>query len=150
MRTLYYPEMNSTPAVCEIGLILDASKVVILARSKHLLNSDSDRDAVLNRVLENEVCGIRWDYIRFIVVLPDGEEPCAREFSVGPDMEDVMRCERAKHPIKTLFRRIFRKPIEIHSGAWVAGTCRFQTDYESMKVIETDKVRDLLVRAGLD
>jgi hypothetical protein len=142
MKTMYYAGGAGVPFQGVYGLFIDHSppiqRVVIVIGGLGLFNSDSGRDAVLNRILDTELRGVRLDFVRFIVVVGhDTDYPVGKEFEIGGDLGPI----RKKY-------KIWRTSA-VASDLIVGGATTFSTDFERGQILPEAETKQMLRLAGL-
>lgn len=79
MKSIILPtSMEHSPKIAYYDIILKSNNSIpnayIIVKSDFLLNNDFSRNIFLNRILKNELSGIRFDFIKFISIVNHNNE----------------------------------------------------------------------------
>lgn len=171
MQQLFYPGHAGQPCIGEYAIAIDRSDmfdradIVLVSRHEHggasFFNSDAGRDVVLNRILMNELSGIRLDWIR-LFVLTEGTMGSAgqRPDFHGVEIKDIMLdtddyiargnpCTVRRRNIVARLITGIAQEISYWSGHVVGGCARFSTSLEKARQLDREEIETLCIRIGL-
>ncbi len=169
VKQIVYAGNDRQPCVAEYAIVIDDSEmiqrahIVVVQSSKKgvwtsLYNTDEGRDNVLNRIMAQELPGVRTDFLSFNVILDLSDRMEGFRFPIRLDWDDYVAKSNPynKHPlpakgVKALFQKMIGKfAIEIRSWNVVGGCAEFYTDFmdperERLDIAQASK---LLEQAG--
>lgn len=171
MQQLFYPGHAGQPCIGEYAVTIDSSgtfpvaDIVLISRHEHagasFLNSVTGRDAVLNRILANDLSGVRLDWIRlFVLTEKTAAGPEGRLDFHGVEIKDIRLdtddyvargnpCTiRRRNIVARLLTGIARE-VSYWSGHVVGGCARFSTSLENSRHLGGQEIETLCVRTGL-
>lgn len=172
MKTIYFPGNSRQASKAEYDILMDygpedtltipKAHIVIYQGSQHtpgssIVNSDEGRDVMLNKILANDLAGIRTDQIRFTVLDHFGEKIQGADFHIHVDIDDFV-ARGNQHEVKmlkvspdnltdvikgALLTLVGREPVSREVMVWsynvVGGCAKFFTSFEERKPLsETD------------
>lgn len=171
LKRIYYPGNDRQPCQARYKIVFrqDEKKffrcayiVVFQDQAKDgpftsLWNSDAARDNVLNRILENELAGVRLEYIRYVTIV----EGHAMDHPIEIDVADYVsrgnphdQLDAQPGDIQNKILNLIGKGDKryaINSRDIVAGCCRvFTLGLDEGKRPTAVVLQDLLSQAGLD
>jgi hypothetical protein len=171
MQHVLYPGHAGQPCAGEYAIALDHSDtfaradIVLVSRLAHggasFYNADFGRDAVVNRILANELKGIRHEWIRlFVLVEKTAPGPGRRPDFFGMeitkielDTDDfVAKGNRCTVKRRNILSRLFTgisKEICYWSGDVVGGCANVTTSCEESRHLGRDEIHDLCARIGI-
>jgi hypothetical protein len=171
VKQIFYAGNDRQPCAAEYAIVVDDSgliqraHIVVVQSSQKgiwtsLYNSDEGRDNVLNRILTQELLGVRVEFLTFNIILDLSTRMEGFRLPIRLNWDDYMikgnpyrsRFSRAlnfKNFLLQFFRKEYRE-ISIWSGHVVGGCADFYTDLmdperHSLDIIEASK---LLEQAG--
>ncbi|BCT33550.1 hypothetical protein [Pseudomonas protegens] len=171
MKQIFYSGNDRQPCVAEYAIVVDDSgwiqraHIVVVQSSRKgvwtsLYNTDEGRDNVLNRILAQELPGVRVEFLTFNVILDLSNHMEGLRLPIRLDWDDYIARGNPHDSrfsltfnIKAFFMQLFRKSyreISIWSGHVVGGCAEFYTDImdperHRLDIIEASK---LLEQAG--
>lgn len=171
MKQIFYSGNDSQPCVAEYAIVVDDSgwiqraHIVVVQSSRKgvwtsLYNTDVGRDNILNRILVQELPGVRVEFLTFNVILDLSNHMEGLRLPIRLDWDDYISKGNPHDSrfsltfnIKNFLLQFFRKnykEISIWSGHVVAGCAEFYTDImdperHRLDIIEASK---LLEQAG--
>ena len=170
LRPILFPGNMRQPCEAEYGIhlysegmIAKAHIVVIQSDKRHqpgtsLWNTDSGREIVLNKILSNDLQGIRVEFVRFTSVLDIGGQIHAMEFPILLDYDDYVARgnphdmqEKPAENLGTLLRKVLgkgEKQICVWSMNVIGGCERFYTDFERREGVNHLELNELLSNVG--
>ncbi len=174
MRTIFCPGHFGEPYKAEYEILLEGdgmiprAHIVVVQSSSDgmgpgLWNTDKGRDAVLNSILNQNLKGIRLDFIRFTSIMRTGVEGDWRidglSFPIRVDIDDYVAngnpCgvrnvppEDLRSVVNTLLGK-GGKEYTIWSHDVVAGCAKVFTDFDTRERIERDELNRLIKAVGL-
>ena len=171
MKTIYYPGNMGQVSCADYGVAIEndgaISKAHIVfyqdkrhAPSTSLINTDKGRDIALNRVLENDLKGVRIDLIRFTVIFGDdyGDRLHSFSFPINVDIDDYVAkgnpCDVKQAPADDLRGVLLNlmgkgnKSYSFWSVNVVGGCARFYTQLSEATHLGEEEARALLTAAG--
>jgi len=171
MQQVFYPGHAGQPCIGEYGIALDRSDaftradIILVSRQAHagasFYNSDYGRDAVLNRILANDLNGIRLEWIRvFVLIEKTAPAPGrAAEFfgveikKIELDTDDFIAngnpCTvKRRNILSRLFTGV-SKEVCYWSGDVVGGCANVTTSFEDSRHLNPDEIHDLCARIGV-
>ncbi|HBP6366191.1 hypothetical protein ACVSK9_19795 [Pseudomonas aeruginosa] len=170
LKNIYFPGVSSAPSSAQYGIFLSPEKsfpvanIVVVQSDRQndymgtsLYNTDEGRNIVLNRILENDLRGIRLDYINFYVILDLSTTLEGMKLPIHLDFDDYIAKENPYNctPSDTTTGRILQwitgeKTYSYWSGHVLGGCARFYTelDDQNREPLSVDSARELLNRVG--
>lgn len=171
MQQVLYPGHAGQPCVGEYAIALDRqdvftrADVVLVNRQAHggasFRNADIGRDVVLNRILANDLKGIRLEWIRLFMLIEKtapAPGPMPEFFGVEIrkieiDTDDFIArgnpCTVKRFNILSrLFTGISRE-VRYWSGHAVGGCANVITSFEESRHLDIEEIRDLCGRIGI-
>lgn len=171
MKQIFYSGNDRQPCVAEYAIVVDDSgwiqraHIVVVQSSRKgvwtsLYNTDEGRDNILNRILAQELPGVRVEFLTFNVILDLSNHMEGLRLPIRLDWDDYIARGNPhdsrfslKFNIKAFLLQFFRKSyreISIWSGHVVGGCAEFYTDImdperHRLDIIEASK---LLEQAG--
>jgi hypothetical protein len=166
MNKIFYAGIDGQPCFAEYQILIDdsdwiqkASIVVVQSTEKgvwtSLHNTDTGRDNILNRILNQELSGIRTEFISFNIIIDTPDRIEGLRLPIRVDIDDYIS-KKNRHsswlarPQKIIdfFRILFGRGtryISYNSVDVVGGCAKFYTDYNDEKrqhlnVSETSKL----------
>lgn len=171
MQEIFYPGHANQPCIGEYGIALDNSDaftradIVLVSRQAHggasFYNSGFGRDAVLNRILANDLKGIRLDWIRLFVLTEKAAPAPGRmpEFlgveikTIRLDTDDfVAKGNRCTVKQRNILSRLFTgisTEICYWSGDVIGGCANFSTSLEDARQLDRQEIDALCARIGI-
>jgi len=172
MTRIIYPGFDGQPCQADCIIVINNEegipKATIIAYQddRHvpytsLVNTDTGRNLVLNRVLESELQGVRIDLIQFVVVIGDylGKELHGFDFPIRFDLEDYAARGNpheivgspASNVAGSFLKLIGKGDKQIHALARniVGGSTRVSTYLEEAKSPNLTEIRKMLISHGL-
>uniref|UniRef100_UPI0032E8A036 hypothetical protein n=2 Tax=Pseudomonas aeruginosa TaxID=287 RepID=UPI0032E8A036 len=137
--------------------MISLSPPTICNSATSLYNTDEGRNIVLNRILENDLRGIRLDYINFYVILDLSTTLEGMKLPIHLDFDDYIAKGNPYNctPSDTTTGRILQwitgeKTYSYWSGHVLGGCARFYTelDDQNREPLSVDSARELLNRVG--
>lgn len=163
MRNIYFPGNSSQPCKAQYGIALDRASAITHATivvhqgpahmpATSILNSSTGLDTILNRVLENDLRGVRVELIRFIAILElDSGRLEAREYAIHLDVDDYVArgnpCEVSSTPAEDIGGVLLKligqgnKQYSFWSGHVVGGCARFYLDSNEKGIVAAEAER---------
>lgn len=170
MQQVFYPGHAGQPCVGEYAIAIDTSDmfsradIVLVSRREHgasFLQGNLGRDAAFNRILENELKGIRLQWVRLFVLVEKGAPAPGRppDF-VGLEIKDIVldsddyiaRGNPCTVRRRNLFSRLLTgvsQRISYWSGHVVGGCARVSTSLENARHLDRTEIETLCARIGL-
>jgi hypothetical protein len=170
LKSIIFPGNMRQPCEAEYGIHLYADNmigkahiVVIQSDKTHeagtsLWNADEGRNVVLNKILSNELRGVRVEFVRFSVALDMGGDIRAIELPILLDFDDFVAkgnphnlLEKPAENIAGVLKNFIgkgEKDISVWSGNVVGGSARFYTDFERRKHLPSGELKALLQAVG--
>lgn len=171
MKQIFYAGNDRQPCAAEYAIVMDGSgsiqraHIVVVQSSQKgvwtsLYNTDEGRDNVLNRILAQDLLGVRVEFLTFNIILDLSTRMKGFRLPIRLNFEDYMikgNAYKSKFSptlnFKTLLLQVFRKEYRetcIWSGHVVGGCANFYTDLmdperHPLDIIEASK---LLEQAG--
>lgn len=169
MRQVFYPGHAGEPCVGEYAIALDRTDmiaradIVLVSRRSHLASFHSSgfgRDIVLNRILANDLQGVRLDWIRLFLLtekpapLPDRmPEFLGVELTIALDIDDyVARGNRCTVKRRNILSRLFTgvsRTVVTWSGDVIGGCANFSTSFDDARQLDRPEIETLCTRIGL-
>lgn len=171
MQHVLYPGHAGQPCAGEYAIALDHSDtftradIVLVSRLAHggasFCNADFGRDAVLNRILANELKGIRLEWIRLFVLvektapgprrMPDffGIEITRIDFDTDDFVAKGNRCTVKRRNVLSRLVTGISREICYWSGDVVGGCADVTTSCDDSRHLGQDEVNDLCRRIGI-
>jgi hypothetical protein len=171
MLQVFYPGHAGQPFLGEYAIVIDNSDmfsradIVLVSRHEHggagFYSSALGRDAVLNRILANDLNGIRLQWIRLFVLAEKSASAStlSRRFAavevkdIVLDTDDFIAkgnpctvCRR--NLLSRLFTGVSRE-ISYWSGHVVGGCARFSTSLRNTRQLDPTEIETLCARIGL-
>lgn len=121
--------------------IKDSQTAEIVVQATMLLINDSNRDEILNLIIDNELRGVRMDFIRYTIIPSsvDDNNPTGYRFEIFIDAKDY-----AKKGGK--FKGLI--PRRINYSKVRGGFCRVGTKREANECLTPEVTLKLLIDAG--
>jgi hypothetical protein len=166
MQLIFYPDSDNQVAQAEYGVVIrhenSIARADVVVINSHgaglgasLWNSQAGRDLVLNRILANELKGIRVQFIRFFVLV-DLEAPGwmrGIELPIRLDINDYMR-KGNPHEIQRVaapgllgwlrhLAHFGKKRISFWGGHVQGGCADFYTDFEQRRHLPPEEITAL-------
>ncbi|MBZ9709845.1 hypothetical protein LB543_24360 [Mesorhizobium sp. ESP7-2] len=170
MQQVFYPGHAGQPCVGEYTIIIEKSDmleradIVLVSRAGHgaaFLNGNFGRDCVVNRILANDLNGIRLDRIRlFVLVEKAVDVPSPMPPFRGLEIKDILLdtddyiakgnpgTVRRRNFLSRLFTGISDR-ISYWSGHVVGGCARFSTSLKMARRLDQPEIETLCARIGL-
>lgn len=171
MQHVLYPGNAGQPCVGEYAIALDRTgtftraDVVLVNRQAHggasFRNADIGRDVVLNRILANDLKGIRLEWIRvFMLIEKTAPAPGRMPEFFGVEIRKIEidnvdfiargnPCTVKRFNILSrLFTGISRE-VCYWSGDVVGGCANVTTSFEDSRHLDPDEIHDLCRRIGI-
>jgi hypothetical protein len=170
MQQVFYPGHAGQPCIGEYAIAIDRSDmfdradIVLVSRHEHgasFLNGNIGRDTVLNRILKNDLNGIRLDWIRlFVLTEKTATGSGGRPDFLGVEIKDILLdiddyiakgnpCTvRRRNLLSRLFTGVSRE-VSYWSGHVVGGCARFSTSLENARQLDKTEIENLSARIGL-
>ena len=170
MQQVFYPGHAGEPCAGEYAVVLDRTDmttradIVLVSRLAHCASFHSSgfgRDIVLNRILANDLQGVRLDWIRLFLLTERssslaGQTPdfFATEVTrIELDTDDFIakggRCiVRRRNILLRLFTGVSSE-ISYWSGDVVGGCARFSTSLEGARYLDRQEREALCARIGI-
>lgn len=169
MQQVFYPGHAGEPCVGEYAIALDRTDmitradIVLVSRLSHMASFHSfgfGRDIVLNRILANDLQGVRLNWIKLFLLTETyasgcglGSEFHATEVRIKLDTDDFIArgnpCTiRRRNFLSRLFTGISQE-ISYWSGHVVGGCARVSTSLEDLRVLDQTETEALCARIGL-
>ena len=171
MKQIFYAGNDRQPCAAEYAIVVDNSgsiqraHIVVVQSSQKgiwtsLYNTDEGRNNVLNRILVQDLFGVRVEFLTFNIILDLSTRMEGFRLPIRLSWDDYMskgNPYRSKFSLtsdfKSLFLQLFRKEyreVSIWSGHVVGGCAQFYTDLMdpdrySLNINEASK---LLEQAG--
>jgi len=171
MQQVFYPGHAGQPFVGEYAIVIDKSDmfsradVVLVSRSAHgesgFYSAALCRDAVLNRILENDLSGIRLQWIRLFVLAEKSASASSlsRRFAaveikdIVLDTDDfIARGNPCINRRRNLFSRLITgisREVSYWSGHVVGGCAKFSTSLQNARHLDEQEIETLCARIGL-
>lgn len=171
MQQVFYPGHAGQPCISEYGIALDhagtftRADIVLVNRQAHggasFYNSGIGRDAVLNRILANDLKGIRLEWISVFVLIETTAPTPGRmpEFfgveitKIDLDTDDYIakgnRCTVKRFNILSRLFTGMSEEICYWSGDVVGGCADVTTSCEDSRHLHPEEIRDLCARTGI-
>ena len=171
MHTIFYPGFQGQPCSAIQFIRLEKSEPFPLAHiflyqderqpGTTLINTEKGRNIVLNRVLSEELKGIRTDLIRFTLIFGEnrGQRLHCFEYKVCLDYDDFIargnRCVVEQAPAEDLKSAILnfvgkgQKSCSVYSHDVVGGCANFYTEQTRCALSEVE-ARSLLKDVGIE
>ncbi len=166
MKPVYFPGNMGQPckALCGVALGIDRSfahaTIVVYQGPQHMpatsiLNAAHGLELILNSVLNNDLRGVRVEFISFVAVfeLESGRLE-ARDFPIRVDVDDYVargnRCDVSQVPADGLGGALLNligkgdRCYSFWSGDVVGGCTRFFLDQEGVKGVSQSEATKLL------
>jgi hypothetical protein len=171
MRQVFYPGQAGQPCVGEYAIVLDRSGVlpsadiVLVSRLSHrgpsFQDSNTGRDLVLNRILANDLKGIRLEWLRLFMLVEHtasapGRAPefFGRELRIDLDADDfIARGNRCSVKRSNILARLFTGVsyrVSYWSGSVVGGCANVTSSLWDSRELDREEIRDLCQRIGID
>lgn len=172
MKPVYFPGNMGQPckALCGIALGVHGSfahaTIVVYQGPQHMpatsiLNAAHGLNIILNSVLDNDLRGVRVEFVSFVAVLElEHGRLEARDFPINVDIDDyIARGNRydvsqvpADGPGGALLNLIGKgdKRYSFWSGDVVGGCARFFLEHEKVQGVTQAEAATLLEKAGLN
>lgn len=139
MKNTFFPGFDGTPCPVQYNIIsiskLPLEAVIIVRQTvfgTSLLLADEGRDNLLNRILSDELKGVRLDFIRFVVIIKD--DPSAWEFQIQLNVDSYVSAgnphqnsESVRDKLKTFVGKSTTTTIQYNSTDVVGGCAEFYT-----------------------
>jgi hypothetical protein len=169
VKQIVYAGNDRQPCVAEYAIVIDDSEmiqrahIVVVQSSKKgawtsLYNTDEGRDNVLNRILAQELPGVRIDFLSFNLILDLADHMEGFRFPIRLNWDDYIAkgnpykkyLTPARSLKELLLKMLGKGAIEIHAWNVVGGCAEFYTDFEDserqrLDIAQTSK---LLEQAG--
>nr|WIE94752.1 hypothetical protein P9270_029925 [Mesorhizobium sp. WSM4875] len=170
MQQVFYPAHAGEPCVGEYAIAIDNSDMFVRAdivlvnrhgNSASFLNGNLGRDAVLNRVLRNDLAGIRLQWIRLFVLVEKGAPApgqlpdfVALEIKdIALDTDDYIArgnpCTVRRWNFLSRLLTGVSQQISYWSGHVVGGCARVSTSLENARHLDRTEIETLCARIGL-
>ena len=171
MRTVYYPNNFRQPAVATYGIAYSvgdfAPQVDIVIINSHrlgpttsIINCDQGLNTALNQILDNDLKGIRTEFIRLFVISHLENYPLRGfEAEIHLDLDDYVRrgnpCDISYSPFPTLGALLHpfgygEKKRSFLSANVVAGCARFFTEIDAATAIPQEEIKRLCDAVGFN
>lgn len=170
MQQVFYPGPAGEPSVGEYAIALDRTDMIaradimLVSRRSHMASFHSSgfgRDVVLNRILANDLQGVRLDWIRLFLLT----EQSASASGPLPDFHatEVTRIEldtddfiakgnpctvRRRNFLSRLFTGI-SQDVSYWNGHVVGGCARFSTSLENARLLDQTEIETLCAKIGI-
>lgn len=171
IKKIIFPGNSGQPCVAQYGIAiynsdhLRRADIVVVQTSKpyctgniNLYYSDKGLNSILNRILANDLQGVRVEFVTFTIVL---DLECRLEGLRLPIVLDLMDYKSMGNPCWTETlpaRNIVGKIMQwmgkgnlrntYHSTNVVGGCANFYTKFEERKPVERDEIQRLLALIG--
>lgn len=171
MQIIFYPGFSGQPCRAEYGIAINHDKsiaradiLVINSRraglETSLVNSQQGRDIVLNKILANELQGVRVEFVRYFILV-DTDVPgwlAGFEVPIRLDFDDyknkgnryhVERVAAQSHLRRVLNLVGFGKKAFSYCARDVVGGCAtFHTDFNQRRQMPQEEIRTLCAAVG--
>lgn len=170
MQQVFYPGHAGEPCAGEYAIALDRTDmiaradIVLVSRRSHMASFHSSgfgRDIVLNRILANDLQGVRLEWIRLFLL----NEQSASASAAIPDFHatEITRIKldtddfiargnpctvRRRNFLSRLFTGISQE-VSYWNGHVVGGCARFSTSLENLRLLDQTEIETLCTRIGL-
>lgn len=169
MKQIVYAGNDRQPCVAEYAIVIDDSEmiqrahIVVVQSSKKgvwtsLYNSDHGRDDVLNRILAQELPGVRTDFLSFNLILDVSDRMEGFRFPIRLNWDDYIARGNpysqyslpARGLHEALLKMFGKGAIEIHAWNVVGGCAEFYTDAmdPELRRLDSAQASKLLEQAG--
>ena len=169
MQQVFYPGHAGEPCVGEYAIALNRTDmiaradIVLVSLLSHMASFHSSgfgRDIVLNRILANDLQGVRLNWIRLFLLTEtyasgsgQGSEFHATEVRIKLDPDDFIArgnpCTvRRPNFLSRLFTGISQE-VSYWNGHVVGGCARFSTSIENLRLLDQTETETLCTRIGL-
>jgi hypothetical protein len=170
MHQVFYPGHARQPCIGEYAIAIDRSDtfdradIVLVSRHGHkasFFNGNIGRDAVLNRILINDLNGVRLDWIRlFVLTEKTAANPGERPDFYGVEIKDIVldiddyiaKGNPCTVRRRNYFSRLFTgvsQDVSYWSGHVIGGCARFSTSLENARQLDKTEIESLSLRIGL-
>lgn len=170
MQQVFYPGHAGQPFVGEYAIAIDDSDmfpradIVLVSRRTHgpasFLQGSIGRDTVLNRILLNDLNGIRLQWIRLLVLVEEvpvcGRPPQFRGVEITDIILDTDDFVARGNPCTVRRRNILSRlltgvsqEISYWSGHVVGGCAKFSTSLQNARQLSQTEIETLCARIGL-
>ncbi|MER8458310.1 hypothetical protein NKH24_19780 [Mesorhizobium sp. M1300] len=171
MKQVFYPGHAGQPCVGEYAIAVDDSgsfpraDIVLISRREHggasFLQGNIGRDTVLNRILMDDLSGIRLQWVRlFVLVEKSAPAPTPLPAFKGLEITDIIldtddfiaKGNPCTVRRRNFFSRLFTgvsSEISYWSGHIVGGCARFSTSLENSRHLDQTEIETLCTRIGL-
>ncbi|MDD0967783.1 hypothetical protein [Pseudomonas aphyarum] len=148
MKQIVYAGNDRQPCVAEYAIVMDDSEMIqrahiVVVQSSNkgvwtsLYNADEGRDNVLNRIMTQELPGVRTDFLSFNVILDLSDRMEGFRFPIRLNWDDYISKGNpySKHLLptkgfKAALLKVFGKgAFEIRTWNVVGGCADFYTDF---------------------
>ncbi|BCH19880.1 hypothetical protein [Mesorhizobium sp. L-2-11] len=170
MQQVFYPGHAGEPCVGEYAIVLDRTDmiaradIVLVSRLSHMASFHSSgfgRDIVLNRILANDLQGVRLNWIRLFLLTEQSASASApipyfhaTEITrIKLDTDDFIArgnpCTiRRRNFLSRLFTGISQE-VSYWNGDVVGGCARFSTSLENLRLLDQTEIETFCTRIGL-
>jgi hypothetical protein len=169
VKQIVYAGNDRQPCVAEYAIVIDDSEmiqrahIVVVQSSKKgvwtsLYNTDEGRDNVLNRILAQELPGVRIDFLSFNLILDLSDHMEGFRFPIRLNWDDYIAKGNpykkylmpARSLKELLLNMLGKGASEIHAWNVVGGCAEFYTDFEDpdRQRLDISQASKLLEQAG--
>jgi hypothetical protein len=171
MQKVFYPGHAGQPCIGEYAIVLDRSgalpsaDIVLVSRQSHrgpsFQESNTGRNLVLNRILANDLRGIRLEWLRLFMLVERTASASARapeffgrELRIDLDTDDfIARGNRCSVKRSNILARLFMGVsycVSYWSGSVVGGCANVTSSLWDSRELDREEIRDLCQRVGID
>ena len=169
MQRIIFPGNHRQPCEARYGIFFDdidglfkGAHIVVVQSSatggSSLWNTDEGRDAVLNRILAQDLAGVRVEYVRFSVILDGSTGQHGVHLPIRFDLQDYIDRgnphDVADVPASDLRASVLQllgkgdKKYTILTYHIVGGCARFFTDFNEREHLSNEEMGRLLAAVG--
>jgi hypothetical protein len=172
MQMIFYPGYTKQPCRAEYGIALRrdqsiAGADIVVMNSPRagagtsLWNTQDGRDIVLNRILTQDLQGVRVEFIRFFVLIDaqaSGGQIHGIELPIRLDINDYVQkgnpCQVRRIAGPSFWGRLHylagggERVISYSNHDVVGGCARFSSDFEQRRHLENEEIGQLCVAVG--
>lgn len=171
MQMIFYPGNVRQACRAEYSIALNYDELITKADivvinsplaggGTSLFNTDAGRDVILNKILTDELRGVRLDFIRFFVIIDSGQPQWVTgiELPIRLNVLDYVR-KGNLHEVRRVAPRSLlgwpryligqgEKVTSWHSWNVVGGCADFYTDFEQRRHLPPDEINALFSAVG--
>lgn len=173
MQALFYPGSDRQPCKLQYGICMAPKEgagavrsVIVYLRAESsantsLMNSDEARNHVINRILENDLRGIRLEWIRFIYDFVDSTDGRhhAFEFPFDVDLDDYesrgnpLSVEPLENVVTTFVKELFGRKsarrISVLTYHLVAGSAKVYSNFNERMGVDKELLQTVCQELGV-